>query len=334
MSILRGVGSDVAIAVRRLRKSAGFTFVCVATLALGIGGNTAVFTLIDRVHAEAAAGAAAGRAVPARRHRRLLRNSGLQGSFSLFSYDLYHASARGAHRSSLSWRLSRRTSRPITIGRADPGAAPETLGGAFVSGNYFQLFELSPAAGRLLQPADDRPEAPAVAVISHRAWTERFQGRADVIGSPVTLNGVPATIVGVAPHGFYGDTLRPDPADIWMSARQRAAAAAGEPPARGQGLALALCHRPAPAGHPTGTARRRVCSTRSSSGWDRRSTSRRTIAARIPRQYVTSDLGRRRREQHPRGRSRRRSRLLQAIAGGGAPHRLRQPRQPAARRAA
>ena len=215
MSILRGVGSDVAIAVRRLRKSAGFTIVCVATLALGIGGNTAIFTLIDRVLLKTLPVQGPGELYRLGDTDACCVNSGLQGSFSLFSYDLFEH-LREAAPQFTQLAAFQANVRPITIGRRDAGATPETLGGAFVSGNYFQLFALSPAAGRLLQPADDRREAPAVAVISHRAWTERFQGRADIIGSSVTLNGVPATIVGVAPAGFYGDTLRPDPAQVWM----------------------------------------------------------------------------------------------------------------------
>ena len=215
MIILRGIGSDVAIAGRRLRKSAGFTLVCVATLALGIGGNTAIFTLIDRVLLKT---------LPVQRPGELFRlgdtdaccvNSGLQDSFSLFSYDLVEH-LRDAAPQFTQLAAFQANVRGITLGGTEPGATPQTLGGAFVSGNYFQLFELSPAAGRLLQPADDRPDAPAVAVISHRAWTERFQGRADIVGRPITLNGVPATIVGVAPAGFFGDTLRPDPAQIWI----------------------------------------------------------------------------------------------------------------------
>src|SRR5690606_16027154 len=103
--------------------------------------------------------------------------------------------------------------RAITVGRPDDGTPGETLPGSFVSGNYFQTFGLLPAAGRLVQPSDDAPGAAPVAVISHRAWVTRFGGRTDVVGGAVLLNGVPATIVGVAPEGFYGETLRPDPPD-------------------------------------------------------------------------------------------------------------------------
>jgi macrolide transport system ATP-binding/permease protein len=211
----RGFRSDVKTAARRLREAPGFTLVCVLTLALGIGGNTAVFTLIDRVLLEP---------LPVQRPSELFRvgdtdaccvNSGLQGSFSLFSYDLYTRLREDAPEFTQLAAFQANT-RVVTIGRASDDTPPETLNGAFVSGNYFQLFELMPAAGRLIYPADDRRGAAAVAVISYNAWAGRFQARGDVVGRTVTLNGVPATIVGVAPRGFYGEALRPNPPEIWM----------------------------------------------------------------------------------------------------------------------
>lgn len=211
----RGFGSDLSAALRRLRQAPGFTIVCVLTLALGIGGNTAVFTLVDRVLLKP---------LPVPRPSELYRvgdtdaccvNSGFQRSFSLFSYDLYTHLRDAAPQFTQLAAFQAATS-VVTVGRPDAGAPPETLSSAFVSGNYFQLFELVPAAGRLIQPADDRRGAAAVAVLSHTAWTVRFQTQHDVIGRTVTLNGVPATIIGVTPRGFYGAALRPDPAEVWM----------------------------------------------------------------------------------------------------------------------
>jgi predicted permease len=215
MQIWRGLRSDVRLARRRLWQAPGFTAICVATLALGIGGNTAVFTLIDRVVLQP---------LPVPRPAELYRlgdtddccvNGGLPGSFSLFSYDLYrHLLPTVPEFSELA--AFQANVRPVSLGYPDPESPVETLESAFVSGNYFQMLELSPAVGRLLQPADDAPDAPAVAVLSHQSWMQRFSGRADVVGKAVTLNGVAATVVGVAPRGFFGETLRPDPAEIWI----------------------------------------------------------------------------------------------------------------------
>lgn len=209
------LNSDLRLAFRRFREAPWFAGVCIATLAVGIGGNTAVFTLIDRVMLKP---------LPVLRPAELYRvgntydccvNSGLAGSFSLFSYDLYRHLRDAAPQFSQLAAFQANT-RAVTIGRPDSDAPGDTLTGAFVSGNYFQLFGLAPAAGRLVQPTDDRPEAALVAVISHRAFTERFQARADAVGSTLLLNGVPATLAGVAPAGFYGETLRPNPPDIWI----------------------------------------------------------------------------------------------------------------------
>src|SRR5687767_2241084 len=215
MRAWRGFGADLAVAGRRLREAPGFTLVCVLTLALGIGGNAAVFTLIDRVLLKP---------LPVARPSELYRvgntdaccvNSGSQGSFSLFSYDLYTHLRDAAPEFSQLTAFAANT-RAVTLGRPDLGTPPLTLNGGFVSGNYFQLFELASAAGRLIQPDDDARGAQTVAVLSHTAWRTRFDERADVVGQPVTLNGITATIVGVAPRGFYGDTMRPNPAEIWI----------------------------------------------------------------------------------------------------------------------
>jgi predicted permease len=215
MQVWRGLRSDLRLALRRLRQAPGFTLVCIATLALGIGGNTAVFTLIDRVILEP---------LPVPRPAELYRLgdtddccviSGLPGSFSIFSYDLYHhlLPTVPEFRELAAFQANVTT---VSFGYADPDAPSETLESQFVSGNYFQMLELTPARGRLIQPADDAAGAQAVAVLSHRAWTDRFGGRTDVVGQAVTLNGVPATVVGIAPRGFYGETLRPNPPDIWI----------------------------------------------------------------------------------------------------------------------
>ena len=212
---MRTLISDVSHAVRRLLEAPAFTIVAVLTLALGIGVNSAVFTLIDRVMLKP---------LPVQRPGELYRlgdtddccvNGGLAGSFSLFSHDLY-IHLRDAAPEFTQLAAFQANVRPITIGRTDADTPPETLEGSFVSGNYFQMFELVPVAGRLLQPSDDTRGAAPAGVLSYRAWTNRFQRRPDVVGRPVTLNGISATIVGVAPEGFYGDMLRPDPAEIWV----------------------------------------------------------------------------------------------------------------------
>jgi predicted permease len=215
MHIWRGLLGDVTLSLRRLAKAPAFAAVCIATLALGIGGNTAVFTLMDRVMLKSLAVARPGELYRLGNTDACCVNAGFQGSFSLFSYDLYRH-LRDASPELTNVAAFQANTGTVTIGRPEGDTPAEPIRAVFVSGNYFQLFELTPAAGRLLQPSDDRPGAPAVAVLSFPAWTDMFQRRTDIIGQSFALNGVPVTIAGVAPPSFYGETLRPNPPGIWI----------------------------------------------------------------------------------------------------------------------
>jgi macrolide transport system ATP-binding/permease protein len=215
MGLWRGVRADVTIAIRRLLAAPAFTVIAVATLAIGIGGNTAIFTLIDRMLFEQ---------LPVPRPAELYRlgdggdccvNSGLAGSYSIFSYTLY-LHLRDSTPEFTSLAAFQAHARTMTIGRPESNTPDETINGSFVSGNYFQTFGIRPAAGRLIQPDDDRPGAPTAVVMSYRAWSERFNRSPVIVGSAMSVNGVPVTIVGVTPETFYGETIRPDPPDLWI----------------------------------------------------------------------------------------------------------------------
>src|SRR6202022_3423306 len=88
--------------------------------------------------------------------------------------------------------------------------------GEFVSGNYFSLLEIGAFAGRVLTAADDQPSAQPVAVVSYRTWSQHLGSYLSVIGGTFTINGQSMTVVGIMPPGFFGDTLRSDPADFWI----------------------------------------------------------------------------------------------------------------------
>src|SRR6185295_9924389 len=101
----------------------------------------------------------------------------------------------------------------VRAGKAEPA---RSVSGEFVSGNYFTMFGLAPYAGRTLAPADDRPGASPVAVLSHRAWMQQFGGDASIVGSGLTLNNRTFTVVGIAPPGFFGETLRSNPPGLFL----------------------------------------------------------------------------------------------------------------------
>jgi predicted permease len=215
---MRDLQQDVRLAVRHLRQQPGFALVVILTLALGIGANTAIFTLVHALML---------RSLPVERPSELYRlgntndccvNSGLATSYSLFSYRLFeHLKANAPEFQ----ELAAFQANTIAAGVRRTGeATPRPMPAAFVTGNYFTMFGVQPAVGRVLQPSDDRPEAPLVAVLSHRAWTQFYAQNASLIGETVTVNGQPVTIVGVTAPAFFGDTVRPDPAALWIPVHQ------------------------------------------------------------------------------------------------------------------
>jgi macrolide transport system ATP-binding/permease protein len=207
---------DLRLAIRQLRKAPGFATVAVLSLALGIGANTAIFTLIDAVLLKSlpvrdpgslvllgdARGSGSGIGIP--------RN----GSFSLYSYDLYkHLEQTHVFRELCAFQSTTQTG--VSVRRA--GWSESQLAQArLISGNYFQVLGVKAALGRLMAPSDDSSSAPPVAVISFHYWKEAFNSDPSVIGSTVELGGTSVAIVGVAPPDFYGETLGPNPPSFWL----------------------------------------------------------------------------------------------------------------------
>jgi len=140
-------------------------------------------------------------------------NTGFQGSFSLFSSRLFeHLRGNDAGFSALAGFQAA----TVPLGVRRTGAAvPESFGSKYVTANYFEMFGVKPAAGRLLQPDDDRPGAAPVAVLSYQAWL-RFGRDPAVIGGAFDINGTPMTVVGVTPPEFFGETIQPDPPGVWI----------------------------------------------------------------------------------------------------------------------
>jgi predicted permease len=205
---------DLRIAARRLAQRPGFTAVAVLTLALGLGANIAIFMLVQATMLQR---------LPVARPEELVRlgdndnccvNSGLQTTYSLFSYSAYlHLRDRLSGLSSLA--AFQASGQSIGIRRVGT-AVTESVTGEFVSGNYFMTLGVRPAAGRLLDQGDDRPGAEPVFVMSHPVWLLRFAGDASIVGSPFLVLGKPMTLVGIAAEDFFGETLRADPPAAWL----------------------------------------------------------------------------------------------------------------------
>jgi predicted permease len=205
---------DVRYAIRTLRRSPGFTTVAVATLALGIGASTAIFTLIDRVLLQSLPVRDAGALVLLGDARGAGTAIGSQdGSFTLFSYDLYrHLDAVGALEQVCAVQSSKSRA---SVRRAGTGVS-DAAWTKLVSGGYFEVLGTRPALGRLLAPSDEAAGAPPVAVVSFRYFKERMNSDPAAVLSVVHVNRVPVTIVGVAAPEFYGETLEADPPSFWI----------------------------------------------------------------------------------------------------------------------
>lgn len=210
---------NVRYVLRQLRMSPVFTAAAVFTLALGIGGTTAIFTLIDAVML---------RSLPVADPAKLYRigdgteccsEGGPQDRWGLFSFALYQRlktetpefeqlAAFQAGRGRLSVRRE----------RIESSARP--LHSEYVTGNYFSTLGITAFGGRLFTDEDDQPASQPVAVLSHHSWETIYGGDTSVVGSSFIVDGHPFTIIGIAPPGFFGETLRSDPPDLWIPVQQ------------------------------------------------------------------------------------------------------------------
>jgi macrolide transport system ATP-binding/permease protein len=207
---------DVRYGLRRLRRSPGFASIVVLTLALGIGANTAIFTLVQGILL---------RSLPVADPSRLYRIGDRthccyfntfesdDGDFDLFSYDLFRRFQEvspefeqlAAVQAGGQGFTVRRGSAPATAMRAE-----------YVSGDYFTTLGIGAYAGRPLSPNDDRIGAPPALVLSYQAWQRELNGEPGVVGSTLYLEQHPFTVAGIAPPAFYGDRIAPFPPDMWM----------------------------------------------------------------------------------------------------------------------
>jgi len=210
---------DLAYALRQMRLSPVFTLTAMLTLALGIGATTAIFSLIDTVMLKS---------LPVVDPSTLYRigtgddcciEGGTQDNWGFFSYDFYRRMQQNTPEfSSLAafqaggWTLG------VRRGQTDRAAKP--LRTEMVTGNYFSTFGLSAFMGRTLIPSDDQPSSPPVAMLSYRTWQQQYGSDPSIIGSTFIIADHPVTIIGITPPGFFGETLRANPPDLWLPVNQ------------------------------------------------------------------------------------------------------------------
>jgi predicted permease len=210
---------DIRYALRQLRKAPGFTLTVVITLALGIGANTAIFTLVHGILL---------RTLPVGDPAQLYRigdtrdccvdggfpgNASDTGDFSIFSYDLYqYLRANTPEFERLAAVQSWQGQWAVRRGNA----LPKALHGEFVSGNYFTTLGIGAFSGRVFTDNDDTPSATPTVVLSYDAWQGDYAADPSIVGSTIYIQAKPFTVVGIGPRGFFGDRVTDSPPDFWM----------------------------------------------------------------------------------------------------------------------
>ncbi len=207
LPLLETLWSDIRFAARTLRKNVGFTVVAVVTLALGIGGNTAIFSIVNGVLLNPLPFPGPDRLVTLHESKPNFE----QGSISYPNF--------------LDWQRDNRTFSSMAVSRryafslTGRGEA-EQVKAEFVTADFFPLLGVNPILGRTFTQAEEQPGAGPVALISEGLWRRKFGAAADVLGKSVTLDGKDFTIVGVIPSGFRLLTPSFHEQDVYAPIRQ------------------------------------------------------------------------------------------------------------------
>lgn len=210
---------DLHYGLRGIVKRKGFAAIAILTLALGIGANTAIFTLVNAVMLKS---------LPVARPDQLvlfsdttgegtsLENSPRTGAWKRFSYPAYEY-LRDHNQSFQEVAAVRSGETRLSVRKTDSqlGESATQASGHLVSGNYFSVLGVSAARGRVLTPDDDRLNAEPAAVISHSYWQQQLNGAVDILGKKLILNGTTFTVVGITPPEFFGERVRRSP-DFWL----------------------------------------------------------------------------------------------------------------------
>jgi len=198
---------DLRYGARMLLKKPGFTLIAVITLALGIGANTAIFSLVNT---------AILRPLPVERPDQLVSINNAALNLPVISYPNFR-DFRDRNKSFSGMLAYRYTSLGLSVNGVN-----ERVWGYLATGAYFEVLGVKPALGRFFTPDDDRtPGGHPVAVLTYDCWQKRFAGDTQVIGKTVIINGRNFTIIGVAPQGFYGSEIIYRP-EIWFPAMMQA----------------------------------------------------------------------------------------------------------------
>jgi len=210
---------DLVYALRKFGSARAFTATAVLTLALGIGGTTAIFTLIHAVMLKS---------LPVGDPSRLYRigdgdnccvQGGPQDRWGMFSYPLFERIRAEVPEFEELTAFQAGMGR-LSARRQGVSDAPRPLRATYVSGNYFTTLGVNASAGRVFTAADDVAAASPVVVLAYHAWQGVYGGDPSLVGATLVVEGQAFTVAGVTPPGFFGETLKADPPDMWVPLQQ------------------------------------------------------------------------------------------------------------------
>jgi predicted permease len=213
---LESIARDVRYGLRRLRKAPSFSCIVILTLALGLGANTAIFTLVQGILLRSLPVADPGHLYRIGDRMDCCYNDGFEsddGDFDLFSYELYQRFQQASPEFEQLAAVQAANQSYTARWGASPARSMRT---EYVSGNYFTTFGVNALFGRPLSPGDDKLGATPVVVLSYSAWQRIFGGNSNVVGSTIYLDQHAFSVAGIAPPGFYGDRMAPFPPDMWL----------------------------------------------------------------------------------------------------------------------
>lgn len=223
---MRNLPGHLRYALRQFRLSPVFTAAAVLTLALGIGGTTAIFTLMHAVML---------RSLPVADPALLYRigdgddccvESGPQDRWGMFSYPLYKT-LRAATPEFEEVAAFQAGGNRLGVRRSGDATAAKPLRSEYVTGNYFSTLGVRPFGGRVFSRNDDKASSAPTVVISYHTWQAEYGSDSAVLGATFIIEGHPFTVIGITPPGFFGETLRGDPPDLWIPVHQEPTIAGG-----------------------------------------------------------------------------------------------------------
>ncbi len=212
---MQNLRQDIAYAFRQMRRSPVFTLTTMLTLALGIGATTAIFSLIHSVMLKSLPVADPSSLYRIGDGQDCCVEGSPQNNWGMFSYPFYlHMKESAPEFVELAAFQAGRAQFSARRGESDRIAKP--LRGEFVSGNYFSTFGVGAFAGRAIISSDDAASSAPVAMLSYRAWQQQYGSDPSIVGSTMILDGHPFTVIGITPPGFFGETLRSNPPEVWV----------------------------------------------------------------------------------------------------------------------